>query len=67
MAHATPLTGPDLTVGLAMSDLTENVPFLGHAQGEAIVLSDVLALWWSPRARPRRWRDPSLPLASCVL
>jgi NADPH-dependent 2,4-dienoyl-CoA reductase/sulfur reductase-like enzyme/nitrite reductase/ring-hydroxylating ferredoxin subunit len=38
MAHATPLTGPDLTVGLALSDLTENVPFLGHAQGEAIVL-----------------------------
>ena len=48
MAHATPLTGPDLTVGLAMSDLTENVPFLGHAQGEAIVLirtgADVHAL-----------------------
>jgi NADPH-dependent 2,4-dienoyl-CoA reductase/sulfur reductase-like enzyme/nitrite reductase/ring-hydroxylating ferredoxin subunit len=48
MAHATPLTGPDLTVGLAMSDLIENVPFLGHAQGEAIVLirtgADVHAL-----------------------
>jgi apoptosis-inducing factor 3 len=38
MAHATELTGPDLTVGLAVSDLTEKVPFVGHAQGEAIVL-----------------------------
>ena len=38
MAHPTQLTGPDLTVGLAASDLTENVPFIGHAQGEAIVL-----------------------------
>ena len=48
MAHPTQLTGPDLTVGLAMSDLAENVPVLGHAQGEAIVLirtgADVRAL-----------------------
>jgi NADPH-dependent 2,4-dienoyl-CoA reductase/sulfur reductase-like enzyme/nitrite reductase/ring-hydroxylating ferredoxin subunit len=38
MAHSTELTGPDLTVGIALSELTENVPLLGHAQGEAIVL-----------------------------
>ena len=48
MAHPTELTGPDLTVGFAMSDLAENVPVLGHAQGEAIVLirtgADVRAL-----------------------
>jgi len=48
MAHPTELTGPDLTVGLAVSDLTENVPFVGHARGEAIVLirigADVHAL-----------------------
>ncbi len=48
MGHPTQPTGPDFTVGLAMSDLAENVPFLGHAQGEAIVLvrtgADVRAL-----------------------
>jgi NADPH-dependent 2,4-dienoyl-CoA reductase/sulfur reductase-like enzyme/nitrite reductase/ring-hydroxylating ferredoxin subunit len=48
MAHPTELTGPDLTVGLSVSDLTENVPFVGHARGEAIVLirigADVHAL-----------------------
>ena len=38
MAHTTELTGPDLAVGIAMSELSENVPFLGHARGEAIVL-----------------------------
>ena len=38
MAHTTELTGPDLAVGIAMSDLSENVPFLGQARGEAIVL-----------------------------
>jgi NADPH-dependent 2,4-dienoyl-CoA reductase/sulfur reductase-like enzyme/nitrite reductase/ring-hydroxylating ferredoxin subunit len=48
MAHPAQLTGLDLTVGLAMADLAENVPVLGHAQGEAIVLirtgADVRAL-----------------------
>src|SRR5438105_14144265 len=48
MAHPTELPGPDLTVGLSVSDLTENVPFVGHARGEAIVLirtgADVHAL-----------------------
>jgi NADPH-dependent 2,4-dienoyl-CoA reductase/sulfur reductase-like enzyme/nitrite reductase/ring-hydroxylating ferredoxin subunit len=38
MAHTSDLTGPDLAVGVAMSALSENVPFLGHARGEAIVL-----------------------------
>jgi apoptosis-inducing factor 3 len=38
MAHTTQLTGPDLAVGIALADLRENVPFPGHARGEAIVL-----------------------------
>lgn len=38
MAHATQLSGPDLGIGIAISDLAENMPFLGHAQGEAVVL-----------------------------
>jgi NADPH-dependent 2,4-dienoyl-CoA reductase/sulfur reductase-like enzyme/nitrite reductase/ring-hydroxylating ferredoxin subunit len=38
MAHAAELSGPDLANGVAISGLTENAPFLGHAHGEAIVL-----------------------------
>jgi NADPH-dependent 2,4-dienoyl-CoA reductase/sulfur reductase-like enzyme/nitrite reductase/ring-hydroxylating ferredoxin subunit len=38
MAHAAELSGPDLGAGIAISELRENVPFLGHAQGEAVVL-----------------------------
>jgi len=38
LAHPTKPIGPDLTVGVAISDLREHVPFIGHARGEAIVL-----------------------------
>jgi apoptosis-inducing factor 3 len=38
MAHTSELTGPDLAVGIDLSDLSENVPLLGHARGEPIVL-----------------------------
>jgi apoptosis-inducing factor 3 len=38
MAHKTELTGPDFASGIAMSDLSENTPLLGHAHGEAVVL-----------------------------
>jgi apoptosis-inducing factor 3 len=38
MAHEKELSGPDLGVGIALSDLSESVPFLGHAHGKPIVL-----------------------------
>ncbi|HEU5137507.1 MAG TPA: FAD-dependent oxidoreductase [Steroidobacteraceae bacterium] len=38
MAHTQELSGPDLAAGVAASDLAENVPLLGHARGDAIVL-----------------------------
>jgi len=38
MAHAKELSGPDLSAGIAMSDLAENVPLLGHAGGDAVML-----------------------------
>jgi NADPH-dependent 2,4-dienoyl-CoA reductase/sulfur reductase-like enzyme/nitrite reductase/ring-hydroxylating ferredoxin subunit len=38
MAHATELAGPDFATGIAMSDLSENTPVLGHAYGKAVVL-----------------------------
>ena len=48
MAHATELRGPDFSVGIPLSDLIENVPVLGHVQGEPVLLvrtgSDVHAL-----------------------
>ena len=48
MAHATELSGPDFSVGIPLSELIENVPVLGHAQGEAVLLvrtgTDVHAL-----------------------
>jgi NADPH-dependent 2,4-dienoyl-CoA reductase/sulfur reductase-like enzyme/nitrite reductase/ring-hydroxylating ferredoxin subunit len=33
------LSGPDLAEGIALRDLGEDTPLLGHAQGEAIVLA----------------------------
>ena len=38
MAHETKLSGPDLAVGIELSELQENVPLLGHAHGAGIVL-----------------------------
>jgi len=35
---ANELKGPDLAEGIALSDLTENTPLLGHAGGEQMVL-----------------------------
>jgi NADPH-dependent 2,4-dienoyl-CoA reductase/sulfur reductase-like enzyme/nitrite reductase/ring-hydroxylating ferredoxin subunit len=35
---ANALTGPDLAGGIALSDLGENTPLLGHAGGEQVVL-----------------------------
>ena len=48
MAHGTKLAGPDFAIGIAMSELPENIPILGHARGKAVVLirkgADVRAL-----------------------
>ncbi|MBZ0232476.1 MAG: Rieske 2Fe-2S domain-containing protein, partial [Deltaproteobacteria bacterium] len=38
MGQASELSGPDLERGIPEADLREDVPFLGHAGGEAIVL-----------------------------
>lgn len=38
MSHATNLSGPDFSIGISFFDLSENVPVLGHAQGEAVLL-----------------------------
>ncbi|HSC08227.1 MAG TPA: FAD-dependent oxidoreductase [Steroidobacteraceae bacterium] len=38
MAHATELAGPDFAIGIAMSELPDNMPVLGHARGKALVL-----------------------------
>ena len=38
MAHTTELAGPDFAIGIAMSELPENTPVLGHARGKAVVL-----------------------------
>ena len=38
MARATESTGPDFAIGIAMSDLSESTPLLGHAHGNAVVL-----------------------------
>ena len=37
MAHATELSGPDFSVGIPLSDLIENVPVLGHVQGDKVI------------------------------
>ena len=34
----TELSGPDLAAGVKVADVPEGAPFLGHAQGEAVVL-----------------------------
>jgi len=38
MGQARELSGPDLAAGVVASDLFENVPLLGHAGGEAVML-----------------------------
>ncbi len=38
MGQQKELSGPDLAAGVATSSLAENVPLLGHAQGEAVML-----------------------------
>jgi NADPH-dependent 2,4-dienoyl-CoA reductase/sulfur reductase-like enzyme/nitrite reductase/ring-hydroxylating ferredoxin subunit len=38
MAHETELSGPDFAIGIALSDLSENVPLLGHVQDKAVIL-----------------------------
>ena len=38
MAQASGLKGPDLAAGIELSQLQENDPLLGHAQGEAVML-----------------------------
>lgn len=41
MAQASELKGPDLSQGIAASELAEGKPLLGHAQGEAVLLAKV--------------------------
>src|SRR6185437_12256396 len=38
MTEKQELTGPDFEVGIALNDLPQSVPVLGHAHGEAVVL-----------------------------
>jgi len=38
MGQAKELGGPDLSAGVAVSELAENVPLLGHAAGDAVIL-----------------------------
>jgi apoptosis-inducing factor 3 len=38
MAELTKLTGPDFGAGIAIADLPESTPVIGHAHGEAVVL-----------------------------
>jgi NADPH-dependent 2,4-dienoyl-CoA reductase/sulfur reductase-like enzyme/nitrite reductase/ring-hydroxylating ferredoxin subunit len=38
MAHEPELSGPDFAIGIALTDLSENVPLLGHAHGKPVVL-----------------------------
>src|SRR5512134_3175746 len=38
MGQAPELSGPDLAAGIEMSRLPENLPILGHARGEAVIL-----------------------------
>src|ERR1700722_2142183 len=39
MAGGNELSGPDLTQGIAVTQLTEGKPLVGHAQGEAVLLA----------------------------
>ena len=38
MGHGKELSGPDLSAGIEISQLPENIPLLGHADGAAIIL-----------------------------
>jgi nitrite reductase/ring-hydroxylating ferredoxin subunit len=38
MAESHPLSGPDLSVGVAADSVKEGQPLLGHAEGEAVML-----------------------------
>jgi nitrite reductase/ring-hydroxylating ferredoxin subunit len=38
MGHAPELTGPDMSAGIEMSRIPENIPLLGHANGAAVIL-----------------------------
>jgi len=38
MGQAKELSGPDLSAGIEVSQLPENIPILGHAQGDAVIL-----------------------------
>ncbi len=38
MGQAPKLSGPDLAAGIEFSELPENIPLLGHARGEAVIL-----------------------------
>ena len=37
--ESTPVTGPDLTQGVPLGDVAEGTPLLGHADGEAVILT----------------------------
>src|SRR5215212_8377960 len=38
MSEAAELSGPDLKAGVALTELVDDTPFLGHADGEAVLL-----------------------------
>ena len=38
MGHAPELTGPDMSAGIEISRIPENIPLLGHANGAAVIL-----------------------------
>ena len=38
MGDAAQLSGPDLKAGVPLTDLEDDKPFLGHADGEAVLL-----------------------------
>jgi nitrite reductase/ring-hydroxylating ferredoxin subunit len=38
MSQSTSLSGPDLAAGVAPDTVRENIPLLGHAHGEAVML-----------------------------
>ncbi len=38
MGHTPELSGPDLAAGIRISRIPENIPLLGHAHGDAVIL-----------------------------
>lgn len=38
MGQAPKLSGPDLTKGIPLTEMPENIPLLGHAHGDAVIL-----------------------------